>query len=86
MVVNLSDLYEMNTIPSQVTVSLGISSKYSVEDIEELYSGINKAAKNYSINIVGGDISSSYAGLVINISVLGFQEKIKLFIEMVLNG
>jgi len=68
----------MNTTPSQVTVSLGISSKYSVEDIEELYSGINKAAKNYSINIVGGDISSSYAGLVINITVLGFQEKNKI--------
>lgn len=78
MVVNLSDLYAMNTSPSQVTVSLGISSKYSIEDIEELYSGFNKAAKNYRINIVGGDISSSYAGLVINITVLGFQEKNKI--------
>ncbi len=78
VVVNLSDIYAMNAIPSQITISLGISSKYSVEDIEALYKGINKAAKNYNVNVVGGDISGSYAGLIINISVIGFQKKNKI--------
>ena len=75
VIVNLSDIYAMNATPSQITISLGISSKYCVEDIESLYEGINKAAKNYKVNVVGGDISGSYAGLVINVTVVGFQKK-----------
>ena len=78
VVVNLSDVFAMNATPSQITVSLGISSKYNVEDIESLYEGINKAAKNYNINIIGGDISGAYAGLTISISVMGFQKKNKI--------
>lgn len=78
VVVSISDIFAMNTTPSQITVSLGISSKYSVEDIENLYNGINKAAKYYNINVIGGDISGSYAGLMINISSMGFQKKNKI--------
>jgi len=78
VIVNLSDVFAMNAIPSQITVSLGISSKYNVEDIESLYEGINKAAKNYNINIIGGDISGAYNGLTISISVIGFQKKNKI--------
>ena len=78
VIVNLSDIYAMNAEPSQITVSLGISNKYTVEDVESLYAGINKAAENYKINIVGGDISGSYNGLVININAMGFQNKNKI--------
>tara|TARA_B100001758_G_scaffold233657_1_gene232111 strand:+ start:167 stop:1234 length:1068 start_codon:yes stop_codon:yes gene_type:complete len=78
VIVNLSDIFAMNATPSQITVSLGISSKYNVEDIENLYEGINKAAKNYNINIIGGDISGSYTGLTISITVIGFQKKNKI--------
>lgn len=78
VIVNLSDIYAMNADPSQITVSLGVSNKYTVEDIEDLYVGINKAAQNYKVNVIGGDISGAYAGLIINISVIGFQNKNKI--------
>ena len=75
VVVNLSDIYAMNATPSQITISLGISNKYSVEDIDDLYEGINKAAENYKVNVAGGDTSGSYAGLVVNVTVIGFQNQ-----------
>ena len=65
----------MNATPSQITISLGISNKYSVEDIDDLYKGINKAAENYKVNVAGGDTSGSYAGLVVSVTVIGFQNK-----------
>ena len=73
IMVNLSDIYAMNAKPSQITVSLAISNRYTVEDIEELYKGINMAAKKHKVNVVGGDISSSYSGLTISVSVIVFQ-------------
>ncbi|UEG53563.1 thiamine-phosphate kinase [Mucilaginibacter daejeonensis] len=70
--VNLSDICAMNAIPAQVTVSLGMSSKYTLEAIEELYEGIYLACDKYKIDIVGGDTTSSKQGLVISVTVLGY--------------
>ncbi|KXB33329.1 thiamine-phosphate kinase [Bacteroidales bacterium KA00251] len=69
--VNLSDIYAMNGTPQQVTVSLGISSKFSVEQIEELYQGIYLACDRYHVDLVGGDTSASLNGLMISITCLG---------------
>lgn len=71
IVVNLSDVYAMNATPKQVTVSLGISSKFSLEAIEELYAGILAACEKYKVDLIGGDTSSSKQGLVISITALG---------------
>ena len=64
----------MNGAPLHITVSIGVSEKYSVEDIENLYSGINKACSKYNVDVIGGDISSSFSGLVITITIVGYQE------------
>ena len=71
VIVNLSDIYAMNGTPKQITVSLGFSSKYTLEAIDEFYDGILLACEKYKIDIIGGDISSSVSGLVISISALG---------------
>ena len=70
-VVNFSDIYAMNGTPTQITVSLGISKRFSVEDIEALYSGIRLACKRYNVDIVGGDTCASMTGLTISITCLG---------------
>ena len=70
-VVNFSDIYAMNGTPTQMTVSLGISKRFSVEDIEELYSGIRLACERYNVDIVGGDTCASMTGLTISITCLG---------------
>lgn len=70
-VVNFSDIYAMNGTPKQITVSLGISRRFTVEHIEELYSGIRLACEVYGVDIVGGDTSASNQGLVISITCLG---------------
>ena len=70
-VVNFSDIYAMNGTPTQITVSLGISKRFSVEDIEELYAGIRLACELYNVDIVGGDTSASMTGLTISITCLG---------------
>ena len=70
-VVNFSDIYAMNGTPTQITVSLGISKRFSVEDIEELYSGIRLACERYGVDLVGGDTCASMTGLTISITCLG---------------
>ena len=70
-VVNFSDIYAMNATPTQITVSLGISKRFSVEDLEELYSGIRLACERYNVDLVGGDICASMTGLTISITCLG---------------
>jgi thiamine-monophosphate kinase len=70
-VVNFSDIYAMNGTPTQITVSLGISKRFSVEDIEALYSGIRLACERYSVDLVGGDTCASMTGLTISITCLG---------------
>jgi thiamine-monophosphate kinase len=71
IVVNLSDIYAMNAKPKQVTVSFGISSKFSLEAIEEIYAGMLLACENYKVDLIGGDTSSSKQGLVISITAIG---------------
>lgn len=71
VMVNLSDLYAMNAQPQQITVSLAVSNRFTLEAIEELYKGIGLACKNYSVDLVGGDTTSSTSGLILSISVLG---------------
>ncbi|MBR5854305.1 MAG: thiamine-phosphate kinase [Paludibacteraceae bacterium] len=70
-VVNFSDIYAMNATPSQITVSLGISKRFSVEDLEELYAGIRLACDRYNVDLVGGDTCASMTGLTISITCLG---------------
>ena len=74
VVSNVSDIFAMNGTPLHITVSIGVSEKYSVEDIENLYSGINKACSKYNVDVIGGDISSSFSGLVVTITIVGHQE------------
>lgn len=78
VIVNLSDIYAMNAIPKQITVSLAISNRFSVEAIEEIYSGIFTACKQYGVDLVGGDTTSSQKGLVISITAIGQGEKNKI--------
>ncbi len=75
VVVNLSDVYAMNATPKQITVSIAFSSRFTLEAIDELYSGIHLACKNYKVDLVGGDTSSSVTGLVISITAIGEVEK-----------
>ena len=74
-VVNFSDVYAMNGQPRQITVSLGISKRFTVEHIEELYDGIRLACEQYGVDLVGGDTSASVTGLIISITCVGEGEK-----------
>ena len=69
--VNVSDIAAMNGIPKQMTISLGLSNRMSVEAVKALYEGIHAAAKDYQVDIVGGDTTSSRSGLVISITLIG---------------
>ena len=73
--VNLSDIYAMNGMASQITVSIGLSSKFPIEAIEELYEGIYLACEKYNIDVIGGDTTSSKQGLVISITSIGYAEE-----------
>lgn len=73
--VNLSDIYAMNGMASQVTVSLGFSSKFPLEAIEELYSGMLLACNKFNIDLIGGDTTSSRQGLVISVTSIGYAEE-----------
>ncbi len=77
-IVNFSDIYAMNGVPRQIVVSLGISKRFTVEHIEELYSGIKLACEIYGVDLVGGDTSSSRAGLTISITCIGEAQKGKI--------
>lgn len=70
-VVNFSDIYAMNGTPTQITVSIGLSKRFCVEDMEELYAGIRLACERYGVDLVGGDTSASMTGLTISITCLG---------------
>jgi len=78
VVVNLSDIYAMNATPKQITVSIAISNRFSVEALEDLYAGIKSACDHYGIDLVGGDTTSSRKGLIISITAIGEAEKEKL--------
>lgn len=74
-VVNFSDVYAMNGQPKQITVSLGVSKRFSVEHLEELYAGIKLACDVYGVDLIGGDTSASLTGLTISITCIGEGEK-----------
>ncbi|TAE83986.1 MAG: thiamine-phosphate kinase [Bacteroidetes bacterium] len=75
IMVNLSDIYAMNATPKQVTVSLGLSSKFSLEAVEEIYAGMLMACNRFEVDLVGGDTSASKQGLVISITALGIADE-----------
>ena len=75
VVVNLSDIYAMNGPPTQIVVGLGISARFPVEAIDELYSGIRLACEKYGVDLVGGDTSASMTGLTISITCIGTAEE-----------
>jgi len=68
---SISDIYAMNGMATQVLVSLGVSSRFTVEALEELYGGIQVACKNYGVDLVGGDTTTTKSGLVISVTALG---------------
>ncbi len=78
VVVNLSDIYAMNAKPRQITVSIALSNRYSVEALEELYDGIRTACEWYGVDLIGGDTTSSPKGLYISVTAIGQGEKDKL--------
>jgi len=75
VVVNISDIVAMNGVPKQIVVGIGVSSKFSVEALEEIYSGIKKACEMYKVDFVGGDTTSSVSGLFISVTVIGEVKK-----------
>ncbi len=77
-VVNFSDIYAMNGKPTQITVSLGVSKRFSVEDLEDFYEGLKHACHVYGVDIVGGDTSASLTGLTISITCIGEADKSKI--------
>ncbi len=78
VVVNLSDIFAMNAQPRQITVSVALSSKYSLEAVKELYEGIYTACRVYNVDLVGGDTTSSPKGMIISITAIGQAKKDKV--------
>ena len=74
VMVNLSDIYAMNAIATQITVSIAVSNRFPLEALDELYAGIGLACKTYNVDLVGGDTTSSTSGLIISITALGVAE------------
>src|SRR5574344_1853197 len=74
-VVNFSDIYAMNGQPKQLIVSLGISKRFCVEDLDDLYTGLRLACENYGVDLVGGDTSASLTGLTLSLTCIGAGEK-----------
>ena len=75
VIANLSDICAMNATPQQITVSVGISNRFSVEAMEELYAGIYAACRHYDVDLVGGDTTSSRQGMVLSITAIGRASK-----------
>jgi thiamine-monophosphate kinase len=71
VVVNLSDIYAMNATPTQITMSIGLSSRFSVEAIEEFYEGVYIACEEHGVDLIGGDTSASQKGFIISVTALG---------------
>jgi len=71
VVVNLSDIYAMNATPTQITISIAVSNRFSVEALEEFYEGVYAACERYQVDLIGGDTSTSRSGFVISVTALG---------------
>jgi thiamine-monophosphate kinase len=78
IVSNLSDIYAMNAQPAQVTLSIAVSNRFSLEALEELYAGIYKACEIYKVDVVGGDTTSSLSGLYISVTAIGYVDEDKV--------
>ena len=78
VMVNLSDIFAMNGKPSQIVVAIGLSNRFSLEAVEEMYSGIILACERFGVDLVGGDTTASQSGLVISITATGSVEKDKI--------
>lgn len=78
VIVNLSDIYAMNAEATQITVSIAVSNRFSLEALEEIYSGIKTACDLYNVDLVGGDTTSSTSGLIISITAIGEVDKDKI--------
>ena len=76
--VNISDVAAMNAVPEQITVNIGLSNRFSVEAVDALYDGIEAACRQYNVDLVGGDTSSSASGLVLSVTALGRVAKNKI--------
>ena len=75
VIVNLSDVLAMNALPTHITVSIAVSNRFSLEAVEELYAGILLACKNYNVDLIGGDTTSSPTGLILSITAVGEADK-----------
>lgn len=73
--VNVSDVAAMNAVPKQITVSIALSNRFSVEAVDALYAGINAAAEHYGVDVIGGDTTASRSGLVISVTAIGESKK-----------
>jgi thiamine-monophosphate kinase len=71
VVVNLSDIYAMNAVPTQIVISIGFSNRFSVEALDEFYEGVYAACSHYGVDLVGGDTSSSQKGFIISVTAIG---------------
>jgi thiamine-monophosphate kinase len=71
VIVNLSDIYAMNAYPSQITLSIGVSNRLSVEALEEFYEGVYAACEKHGVDLVGGDTASSQKGFIISVTAIG---------------
>ncbi|HTF82618.1 MAG TPA: thiamine-phosphate kinase [Cytophagales bacterium] len=76
--VNVSDIAAMNALAQQITVSIALSSRFTVEAVDELYEGIKLACEDYNVDLIGGDTTSSASGLIISVTVLGTAEKTQI--------
>ena len=76
--VNISDIFAMNGIPRQIVVSIALSKRFKVEDMESFYSGLRMACEKWNVDIVGGDTTSSYTGLAISITCIGEADNDKI--------
>ena len=72
---NFSDIYAMNAYPTQLTISLGLSKRFSIEDVEEFYAGVLLACQRHNVDLVGGDTSSSLTGLTISVTCVGMAKE-----------
>jgi thiamine-monophosphate kinase len=71
VIVNISDIYAMNALPTQITLSLGISNRFSLEAIDEFYEGVYAACEKYAVDLIGGDTASSQKGFIISVTAIG---------------
>ena len=71
VVVNLSDIYAMNAIPTQITLSLAFSNRFSLEALDEFYEGVYAACNKYGVDLVGGDTTTSQKGFIISVTAIG---------------